>query len=55
MTVYIVMMFIGGGIASWSGTATYDWAGWMGTSILALTLSSCLLSLALFEYRRQEA
>lgn len=55
MTVYIVMMFIGGGVASWSGTATYDWAGWIGNSLLALTLSFSLLCLALIEYRRQEA
>jgi len=55
MTVYIVMMFVGGGIASWSGTATYDWAGWMGTSLLALTLSFSLLCLAFYEYRRKRA
>ncbi|MEL6830726.1 MAG: MFS transporter, partial [Pseudomonadota bacterium] len=36
MTVYIVMMFVGGGVASWSGTATYDWAGWIGNSLLAV-------------------
>ena len=51
MTIYIVMMFIGGGIASWAGTAAYDFAGWHGTSLLAFCLSALLFILSLIGYR----
>jgi len=47
MTVYIVLMFTGGGMASWAGTAAYDWAGWFGTSWLALILSGLVVALCL--------
>ncbi|MEO0982890.1 MAG: MFS transporter [Pseudomonadota bacterium] len=47
MTVYIVMMFIGGGLASWAGTAAYDWGGWTGSAVLALCLSSLVFTLSL--------
>lgn len=50
MTIYIVMMFIGGGIASWAGTAAYDFGGWHGTSFLALGLTGLLFTLCLFGY-----
>lgn len=39
MTAYIVMMFTGGGLASWAGTAVYDWVGWQGNATLAVLLS----------------
>lgn len=45
MTVYIGMMFTGGGIASWASTAIYDRAGWTGNSLLALFLSALVVSL----------
>ncbi len=51
MTIYIMMMFIGGGIASWAGTAAYDLAGWSGNASLALALSLVVLSLALLALR----
>ncbi|MEM7766238.1 MAG: MFS transporter [Pseudomonadota bacterium] len=46
MTVYIMLMFTGGGLASWAGTAAYDWAGWTGNAVLAIAMSLCVLCLA---------
>lgn len=46
MTVYIVMMFLGGGLSSWAGTAVYDLAGWTGNALLALVQSSLVFLLA---------
>ncbi|MEO0882967.1 MAG: MFS transporter [Pseudomonadota bacterium] len=54
MTVYIVLMFAGGGIGSWAGTAVYDWAGWTGNALLALGFSSMVLVLAIFAVRRHD-
>mgnify|MGYP003631887899 CR=1 FL=1 len=51
MTVYIVMMFIGGGAASWAGTTAYDLAGWHGNAILALCMSVCLWTLSFLSVR----
>ena len=45
MTVYIVMMFVGGGISSSAGTAVYDWAGWAGNAVLAMCMSGTLMGL----------
>lgn len=39
MTAFIVMMFIGGGLASWAGTAVYAHGGWAGNAILGAALS----------------
>ena len=46
MTAFIVMMFVGGGLASWAGTAVYEYAGWTGNAILAIGLSAVLLTLS---------
>lgn len=46
MTVYIMLMFCGGGFGSWAGTTAYAAAGWMGTCGLALGLSVCVLGLS---------
>ncbi|QZD92710.1 MFS transporter [Qipengyuania xiapuensis] len=43
-TVYIVIMFVGGGLGSLLGTAVYDAFGWPGVCIM-LTLSSAVLTL----------
>lgn len=53
MTVYIMLMFIGGGFASWAGTAVYAAAGWTGTAMLALAMSSLVLGLSFMSMRRQ--
>lgn len=46
MTGFIVMMFIGGGLASWAGTAVFAWAGWGGTAALAGALSLAVVGLS---------
>ncbi|MFN4114506.1 MAG: MFS transporter [Sphingomonadaceae bacterium] len=51
MTGFIVMMFIGGGLASWAGTAAYAWAGWSGTAALAAALSASVVLLSRWAMR----
>ena len=51
MTIYIVMMFIGGGISSSLGTAVYDFAGWPGNALLAMCMSAGLLTLSVVAWR----
>ncbi|MGB7409266.1 MAG: MFS transporter, partial [Pontixanthobacter sp.] len=51
MTGYIVLMFTGAGIASWSGTAAYDLAGWPGTACLVIAMSTLLVWLSWRETR----
>lgn len=51
MTAYIVLMFIGGGLASWAATAVYEHYGWHGTAMLALSLSGTLVCLAFIGMR----
>lgn len=52
MTLYIVFMFIGGGLGSWTGTIAYDLFGWPGTTGLAAILSVLVVCLAFFALRR---
>lgn len=52
MTVYIMLMFIGGGIASWAGTAVYAAAGWTGTGTLVLTMALIVLALCIAGQKR---
>ncbi len=54
MTVYIVLMFLGGGVASWAGTIAYDWAGWTGNVTLAFVMSALVLTLSAWSYRKSE-
>lgn len=51
MTGFIVMMFLGGGLASWAGTAAYAQWGWAGTSVLAGGLSLCVVALSRWAMR----
>ncbi len=46
MTVYIMLMFIGGGMVSWAATATYELAGWTGSCLLVLMLAISVLGLS---------
>ncbi|MXO90308.1 MFS transporter [Pontixanthobacter aquaemixtae] len=46
MTGYIMLMFMGAGIASWAGTAAYEVAGWAGNAALAFAMSVCLVGLS---------
>jgi len=51
MTAYIVLMFIGGGLASWAATWVYEHEGWHGTALLAAGLSATLVALSFFAMR----
>ncbi|CDO60095.1 L-Proline/Glycine betaine transporter ProP [Candidatus Phaeomarinobacter ectocarpi] len=53
MTIYIVIMFAGGGIFSWAGTIAYDLAGWNGNAVLSVILSILVLGLAALSLRQQ--
>lgn len=55
MTIYIVIMFIGGGISSWLGTATYEYAGWPGISAMAISYALAIMGLSLWGQRFQQA
>ena len=50
-TIYIVMMFMGGGIGSLTGTMIYDAYGWKGTAIALVTACCGSLSLAAIAWR----
>jgi predicted MFS family arabinose efflux permease len=50
-TIYVVLMFIGGGLGSYAGTAAYDALGWTGTCILLAIFSNVLTALALYAKR----
>lgn len=51
-TVYIVIMFIGGGIGSVLGTAIYDGYGWAGTCLLVAIASATISLMAWMNYRK---
>lgn len=53
MTIYIVFMFIGAGLASWASTSAYEIWGWTGTASLALGMSATALALCWWASRRQ--
>jgi predicted MFS family arabinose efflux permease len=55
MTIYIVIMFIGGGISSWLGAATYEYAGWLGISIMAIGYALIIMGLSLWGLRFRQA
>ncbi|MFK7865656.1 MAG: MFS transporter [Pseudohongiellaceae bacterium] len=48
MTLYIVLMFIGGGFGSWGGTIAFDLGGWFGTCVLATFFSALAVGLSFF-------
>lgn len=51
MTAYIVLMFVGGGLASWAATAIYEHHGWAGTAALAACLSATLVLFSFIGWR----
>ncbi|SIN61170.1 Predicted arabinose efflux permease, MFS family [Parasphingorhabdus marina DSM 22363] len=52
MTVYIVTMFLGGGLSSWLGTAAYAWGGWNAIAGMSLIFATLILGLALWGQHR---
>ncbi|MEZ5682387.1 MAG: MFS transporter [Erythrobacter sp.] len=45
-TIYVVLMFVGGGLGSVAGTVAYDAYGWKGTCLLLASISATLCLLA---------
>ncbi|WP_324827341.1 MFS transporter [Qipengyuania zhejiangensis] len=50
-TIYVVLMFVGGGIGSFAGTAVYDAYGWAGTCALLASFSAILSATAIYARR----
>ncbi|MFK7975464.1 MAG: MFS transporter [Halioglobus sp.] len=53
-TVYIILMFVGGGLGSWLGTAAYEWGGWNATAILVIGFSGVIVLLSYLTLQRYE-
>lgn len=51
MTIYIVIMFVGGGLSSWLGTAVYAWGGWDAIVAISLVFASLIMGFALWGMR----
>ena len=51
MTVYIVMMFLGGAFGSWGGTIAYAAGGWWGTCLMGAGLAGIVVGLSLIGLR----
>lgn len=55
MTGYIIIMFLGAGVASWAAPVAYDLAGWGGIAALCAALSIGIVGLSWIALERQEA
>ncbi len=55
MTIYIVIMFTGGGLSSWLAAATYEYGGWAGISIMSICYALTIMGLSLFGLRFRQA
>ncbi len=54
MTIYISLMFIGGGLSSWAGTAAYEYGGWLACVALVTVLSFVVLVLSFWSWRQDK-
>ena len=54
-TIFIVMMFIGGGIGSFAGTASFAYGGWGATCALIVSASLVVVALAGWSARKWSA
>ena len=54
MAVYIILMFLGGGMGSWLGTTVYEWGGWNANATLAVCMTSVTVLLSLYALKRYE-
>jgi predicted MFS family arabinose efflux permease len=52
MTIYIALMFVGGGLSSWAGTAVYEYSGWLACVALVAVLSLVVLALSFWSWRQ---
>ncbi len=50
--MYIILMFLGGGMGSWAGTTSYEWGGWEATAVLAIAITSTIVLLSFYALRR---
>jgi predicted MFS family arabinose efflux permease len=55
MTGYIILMFIGAGLASWAAPVAYDLGGWGGIAALCGAMSLGIVALSWLGLRRQDA
>lgn len=55
MSLYVTLMFVGGGIGSWAGTLAYDTGGWLGTVLLIGSFSLVVSTLSYFQWRSPNA
>lgn len=51
-TIYIVIMFLGGGVGSILGTASYDWGGWGATCAMIVGASLLTTALSFLAFKR---
>jgi predicted MFS family arabinose efflux permease len=54
MAVYIILMFLGGGMGSWLGTTAYAWGGWSANATLAVCMTSLTVLLSLYALHKFE-
>jgi predicted MFS family arabinose efflux permease len=52
--LYIILMFLGGGLGSWMGTASYQWGGWTATATMAGSVTSVIVLLSLYAVKRYD-
>lgn len=54
MSLYVAIMFIGGGLGSFAGTLAYDAGGWSGSVTLMISLTVIVSLLSIWQYRTSE-
>lgn len=55
MTGYIILMFVGAGVASWAAPVAFDLAGWGGIAAFCGAMSLGIVGLSWLALKRQEA
>jgi predicted MFS family arabinose efflux permease len=54
MSIYIALMFLGGGLSSWLGTAVYEKGGWLACVGFVSLLSFIVLVLGVWSWRQEQ-
>lgn len=55
MTGYIILMFVGAGVASWAAPVAYDLGGWNGIAALCAAMSLGIVGLSWIALKRQDS
>lgn len=55
MTGYIILMFVGAGVASWAAPVAYDLGGWSGIAALCAAMSLGIVGLSWIALKRQDS